>query len=97
MLTHTRKGAILEASPLAKMPITGLETVTGRQGALHVIPDHQTREDEAINGNVTNIKYTAGFPRYPFVLMLDGIVSNPYPSSIPSRNHHISLNLSLKH
>ena len=73
-----KKGSVLEASPLAKMPITGLAPVEKVQGALYVIPDHQSREDEDINGKVNNVKYTVGFPRYPFLLMLDGVVSTQY-------------------
>lgn len=39
------------------------------------ILDHQSREDEAINGTDSKIHYVPGFARYPFILMLDGIVS----------------------
>ena len=40
-----------------------------------MILDHQSREDEAINGKDTLIGYKPSFSRYPFVLFLDGIVS----------------------
>ena len=55
--------------------MVGLRSVENRQGEFHVLLNHQTREDEAINGTNTEIKYEAGFPRYPLVLLLDGIVS----------------------
>lgn len=67
-------GYILEASPLPKLPVVGFRAVEKRNGAFHVMLDHQSREDEAVNGTSTNIKYEAGFPRYPFVLLLDGIL-----------------------
>lgn len=66
----------MEASPLPKLPVIGLRPVSGHKAPLHVILDHQSREDEDINGNDTNVKYEVGFPRYPFVLLLDGIVSS---------------------
>ena len=55
--------------------MVGLRSVENRQGEFHVLLNHQTREDEAINGTNTEVKYEAGFPRYPLVLLLDGIVS----------------------
>lgn len=67
-------GYILEASPLPKLPVVGFRAVEKRNGAFHVILDHQSREDEAVNGTSTNIKYEVGFARYPFVLLLDGIL-----------------------
>lgn len=71
-------GYILEASPLPKLPATGLLPVDGRNRPLEVSLDHQSREDELVNGSNPVIKYKTAFPRYPFVLMLDGIVS-PHP------------------
>ena len=67
-------GYILEASPLPKLPVTGFQPVEKRNGAFHVILGHQSREDEAINGTGSIIKYDVTFPRYPFVLLLDGIL-----------------------
>lgn len=55
--------------------MVGLRSVENRQGEFRVLLNHQTREDEAINGTNTQIKYEPGFPRYPLVLLLDGIVS----------------------
>ena len=46
-----------------------------------MILDHQSREDEDINGKDTLIKYETGFPRYPFVLLLDGVVSHSLANS----------------
>ena len=67
-------GYILEASPLPKLPVAGFLAVEKRNGAFHVILDHQSREEEAVNGTDTNVEYEVGFPRYPFVLLLDGIL-----------------------
>lgn len=67
-------GYILEASPLPKLPVTGFQAVEKRNGAFHVILDHQSREEEAVNGTSTIIEYQVSFPRYPFVLFLDGIL-----------------------
>lgn len=57
------------------------------QRALNVSLDYQSREEEVINGADQDLQYQPGFPRYPFVLLLDGVVSslNPSPTnrSIP--------------
>lgn len=55
----------------------------GHQRALNVFLDYQSREEEAINGIDQDIQYQPGFPRYPFVLFLDGVVSslNPTPTN----------------
>ena len=60
---------------MPKLPITGLLPVEGKQKPLNASLDHQSREDEAVNGADPSIKYNPTFPRYPFLLMLDGIVS----------------------
>jgi len=80
-------GYILEASPLPKLPATGLLPVDGRNRPLEVSLDHQSREDELVNGTNPVIKYQTAFPRYPFVLMLDGIVSSPCSSLISYPTH----------
>ena len=67
-------GYILEASPLPKLPVTGFQAVEKRNGEFHAILGYQSREDEAINGTGSIIKYDVTFPRYPFVLLLDGIL-----------------------
>ncbi|KAL8951656.1 MAG: hypothetical protein Q9222_002384 [Ikaeria aurantiellina] len=69
-------GYILEASPLPKLPILGFHPVPSPQSArpsFEVILDHQSSEDELINGHSTTINYGAGRSRYPFFLLLDGI------------------------
>lgn len=73
-LGRPHNGYILEASPLPKLPITGLQRVSKPQGPLHVVIDYQSREDEEINGRDTNVKYDVGYPRYPIILLLDGIL-----------------------
>ncbi|MCJ1273943.1 hypothetical protein MMC21_001736 [Puttea exsequens] len=67
-------GYILEASPLPKLPVTGLMPVKAWQAPLHTSLDYQSREDEEINGNHNNVQYEVGFPRYPIVVLLDGIL-----------------------
>ena len=67
-------GYVLEASPLPKLPVIGFESVERRNGAFHVILDHQSHEEEVVNGTSTNVEYEVGFRRYPFVLLLDGIL-----------------------
>ena len=71
------KGYILEASPLPKLPVIGLQGVEERSGPLHVILGHQSQEDQDINGRDTQIEYKAVIPRFPFILLLDGIVGDP--------------------
>ncbi|MCJ1271653.1 hypothetical protein MMC22_011558 [Lobaria immixta] len=66
-------GYILEASPLPKLPVIGLQRVLSHERALKVFLDHQSREEEAINGTSQDIEYQPGFRRYPFVLLLDGV------------------------
>ena len=67
-------GYILEASPLPRLPVAGFQAVEKRNGAFHVILTHQSREEAAVNGTNTNIEYKASFPRYPFVLLLHGVL-----------------------
>ncbi|KAL9013880.1 MAG: hypothetical protein Q9173_001457 [Seirophora scorigena] len=66
-------GYILEASPLPKLPITGLQPVPKPQATFGVALNHQSREEAAVNGNSSTIKYGTGYRRYPFLLLLDGI------------------------
>lgn len=79
------KGYILEASPLPKLPVTALESVTSNtQKSFSVCLDYQSAEDEAVNGTENRVEFRPIFPRYPFILLLDGIVSilfAPRPSS----------------
>ncbi|KAL8732185.1 MAG: hypothetical protein Q9166_002932 [cf. Caloplaca sp. 2 TL-2023] len=66
-------GYILEASPLPKLPVTSLDSVPSPQSTFEVVLDHQSREEEAVNGNNTTVPYGNGYHRYPFLLLLDGI------------------------
>lgn len=67
-------GYILEASPLPKLPVVAFKPVLKQQAPFHIVLDHQSREEEAINGIEPKVKYQVGFPRFPFVLLLDGIL-----------------------
>ena len=67
-------GYILEASPLPKLPVVAFEPVPTQQAPFHITLGHQSREEEAINGSQPRIEYEVGFPRFPFVLLLDGIL-----------------------
>ncbi|KAL9000590.1 MAG: hypothetical protein Q9169_000883 [Polycauliona sp. 2 TL-2023] len=70
-------GYILEASPLPKLPVTGLKKVSNpsavSQPTFDVVLDHQSREEEAVNGIGTAVPYGTGHQRYPFLLLLEGI------------------------
>ncbi|MCJ1435393.1 hypothetical protein MMC27_004766 [Xylographa pallens] len=67
-------GYILEASPLPKLPAASLLPIPHTNAPLALALDHQSREDAAINGTDPNIPYRSSFPRYPFVIFLDGIL-----------------------
>ncbi|KAL8794573.1 MAG: hypothetical protein Q9195_002908 [Heterodermia aff. obscurata] len=67
-------GYILEASPLPRLPVSGLQSVEKSINNFDAILDYQSREDEAINGTDSKIHYAPGFARYPLILMLDGIL-----------------------
>ncbi|MCJ1251612.1 hypothetical protein MMC30_008847 [Trapelia coarctata] len=84
-------GYILEASPLPKLPATGLLPVDGYNRSLEVSLDHQSREDELVNGTNPVIKYKTAFPRYPFVLMLDGILDPGNLGAILRTAHFLSV------
>ena len=72
------QGYILEASPLPKLPVIGLQPVLELKAAFHVSLDHQSREEEIVNGKNSNIEQQSTFPRYPLVLLVDGIVSSAF-------------------
>ena len=74
------QGYIVEASPLPKLPVKGLEPVKQVKGTLRVLLDHQSREESEVNGNNNIIEYGATHPRYPLIIMLDGIVSTHHRS-----------------
>jgi 21S rRNA (GM2251-2'-O)-methyltransferase len=68
-------GYILEASPLPKLPLTSLGSLTN--GGFTVNLDHQSREEAAINGTATFIPLSHsrnGKARNPLVLFLDSIL-----------------------
>ncbi|PQE26799.1 hypothetical protein CJF31_00003500 [Rutstroemia sp. NJR-2017a BVV2] len=69
-------GYILEASPLPKLPVTGLAEVVGeKQRFLKVNLDYQSAEEQAINGTSDQIKLPEDATgRNPLVLFLDSIV-----------------------
>lgn len=69
------QGFVLEASPLPRLPIRGFDRVTWPGEHFLAFLDHQSREDEEINGTDPRIKCESVFPRFPFVLLLDGVVS----------------------
>jgi 21S rRNA (GM2251-2'-O)-methyltransferase len=69
-------GYVLEASPLPKLPVTGLAEVVGEKPRfLKVKLDYQSAEDQAINGTNDQIKLRDDpTGRNPLVLFLDSIV-----------------------
>ncbi|KAL8720516.1 MAG: hypothetical protein Q9225_002638 [Loekoesia sp. 1 TL-2023] len=66
-------GYILEASPLPRLPVTALQSVPNPQLTFRVSLNHQSKEEEAINGSDPIVRYGTGYRRYPFLLLLDGI------------------------
>ncbi|KAL8694024.1 MAG: hypothetical protein Q9218_001262 [Villophora microphyllina] len=67
-------GYVLEASPLPKLPVAGLRSLPHPRSSFEVILDHQSREDEAVNGTNTTVPYGSGYRRFPFLILLDGVV-----------------------
>ena len=65
-------GYILEASPLPQLPIRSLDIVDEESSSIGLELDHQTREEEEINGNLAAIQCQTN-ARQPILLMLDGI------------------------
>lgn len=76
----------MEASPLPRVPIRALGLPDREKNTLHLTLDHQSREDEVVNGTSTELKYMSSFSRFPFVILLDGIVSGD-----PTVHYHYSL------
>jgi 21S rRNA (GM2251-2'-O)-methyltransferase len=68
-------GYILEASPLARLPVASLAELTDKEGepGFKVVLDPQSREEAAVNGVSDFIKLPAKSARNPFVLFLDSI------------------------
>lgn len=69
------QGYVLEASPLPKIPVTGLGLVRRPENVFSLDIDHQSREERAINGVASELRCHPNVSRYPFVVFLDGIVS----------------------
>jgi len=70
-------GYILEASPLPRLPVTGLGEVTTKdeQTGFEVAVDYQSREDAAVNGTSNFVRIPKDrHGRKPMVLFLDSIV-----------------------
>lgn len=65
-------GYVLEASPLPRLPIAALSTFSKSDFALML--DHQSSEEAAINGTANQLPNLSPGQRYPFLLMLDGIL-----------------------
>ena len=75
-LMLSTQGYILEASPLPKLPVVDLQPIPFPENTITVSLNHQSVEEENINGADTSIEYNASFRRYPFVVLLDGVVSS---------------------
>lgn len=69
-------GTILEASPLPQLPVLSLGAVEESPGRLgfNVNLDHQSREDENINGKDPFIPRSSFVTPKPFVLLLNNIL-----------------------
>lgn len=69
-------GFVLETSPLPQLPVTSvgkLEESPSRLG-FHVELDHQTKEEEAVNGTDTFIRRSSNVTARPLVLLLNEIL-----------------------
>ena len=84
-------GYILEASPLPKLPVVGFKPVQKPSAPFHVLLDHQSREEAAINGTSPSINYSHSFPRFPFVLLLDGILDPGNLGAIMRTAHFLGI------
>lgn len=69
-------GFVLEASPLPRLPVVSLGKVEERVGRLgfHIKLDHQSKEEEAVNGTSTFIERASSLTPKPFVLLLNEIL-----------------------
>ncbi|KAI2630144.1 RNA methyltransferase [Xylaria nigripes] len=67
-------GCVLEASPLPQLPVKALGELSTDTPRFRVELDHQSKEDEKINGAPDFIKYQSFKNRKPLVLLLDGIL-----------------------
>lgn len=72
-------GYVLEASPVPKLPITALESVSAPSETFNIRLGHQSAEDLAVNstfdmsGSQATLPSVGGSRRYPLALMLDSI------------------------
>ena len=66
---------MLEASPLPRAPLLTLGRVQYPRSSTPIELDYQSREEEDINGTPELIKPDTNYRRFPFVVLLDGIVS----------------------
>ena len=64
-------GYVLEASAIPMTPVKALGRVTEPGEGFLIEAEHQSAEEIAVNGRITNIPVK--IRRFPFVLMLDGI------------------------
>ena len=69
------KGIVLEASSLPVVPIRSLSTSSKDKETFDAVLEPQREEDEAVNGTNPESVYKSNGWRYPFVLLLDHIVS----------------------
>ena len=69
-------GFVLETSPLPQMPVTALGSLveTSHRMGFNVELDHQTREEEEVNGTDTFIRRSSSVTAKPFVLLLNEIL-----------------------
>ena len=66
---------------MPKMPVIGLCSIDKPHSNFQVLLDHQSQEEESVNGNSPFVPYGSNFSRYPFLLLLDGIVCLTNPTS----------------
>ena len=69
------KGLVLEASNLPVVPVKSLSAASMEKETFHAILEPQREEDEAINGTNPETPFKSNNWRFPFVLLLDQIVS----------------------
>ena len=76
-------GVVLESSPLPVSPITELKTPSIADSSFSVSLDTQSAEDALVNGKQEIYPYKSGGWRNPLILYVDGVVSTPFPLTIP--------------
>ena len=75
-MSHGRphNGLILEASPLPKVPILGLESTEQADPTFSVTLGYQSQEEVKVNGTSSTVENLGAGQRYPLVVMLDGVL-----------------------